>query len=944
MTTPTPAMPLPFAPLPAAPPTAAQPVAARSAAPSATLHVNGVAQVCAPAPGGCLRTQLRALGWTGVKKGCDTGDCGACTVLVDGVAVQSCLYPAWRADGCTVTTIEGLAQGYAAGALHPVQQAFLDAQGFQCGFCTPGMILTASVLTPEQRADLPVAMKGNLCRCTGYRAIADAMAGVRHVGAAPGNHAAPDAEAVVTGGARYTMDVDHPGLLHMRLLRSPHAHARIHAIHRAEALAVPGVVAVFTHEDAPAHLFSTARHEDRRADPDDTRLLDDVVRFAGQRVAAVVAATEAAAEAGCRALAVEYEVLPAVFTPHAAMQPGAPVLHPKPASRIPDPARNIVGRVGRGAGDVAAGFAAADVIQEITCDLPRAQHAAMETHGAIAFMDGETLTVRSSTQVPFLVRQALADLFGLAPHQVRVLCGRVGGGFGGKQEMLVEDICAFAALRLRRPVKLDLTRAEVFAATTTRHPMRVAVRAGAARDGTLTALVVDVVADAGAYGNHSATVLDHACAELMTLYRCPNTRVDGVAAYTNTVPSGAFRGYGLGQTLFALEQVVDLLAAGLGMDPVAFRRRNLVRPGDPLAGADGGLDDIEFGSYGLDQCLDMVEAGLAAGDDVPVPDGPEWCVGQGVAAAMLATSPPFGHRAESRLHLAADGRFDLMVGTAEFGNGTSTVHVQVAAEVLGTQPEQIRLHRSDTGLVGHDTGAFGSTGTMVAARATEHAAVALRARILDAAAAASRCRVEDCRLTEGAVLCGNRTLPLHGLPGAGGGLAVMRKADASPRSLSFNVQGFRVAVNRGTGEIVILRSVHAADAGRVVNPMQCRGQVEGGVAQALGAHLFEALLVDETGAVANPAFRNYHIPTWADVPRTEVLFADTCDAFGPLGAKSMSEAPFNPVGAALANALADATGVRFTAPPFTADRVWAALEAHAAGLGGVPVRALSGGP
>jgi len=897
-----------------------------------TLNVNGVAQTCSPALGQCLRTGLRDLGWFGVKKGCDAGDCGACTVLVDGVAVQSCLYPAWRADGRAITTIEGLGDG----ALHPLQQAFLDAQGFQCGFCTPGMILTASVLTPEQREDLPTAMKGNLCRCTGYRAIADAMAGVRHVGTAPGNAPAPDAGAVLTGGARYTMDVDVPGLLHMRLLRCPHAHARVLAVHRAAALAVPGVVAVFTHEDAPAHLYSTARHEDRRADPDDTRLLDDVMRFVGQRVAAVVAETEAAAEAGCRALAVEYEPLPAVFDPHAAMQPGAPVLHPKHASRIPDPLRNVAGRIGRGTGDVAAGFGAADVIREITCDLPRAQHAAMETHGAIASMDGDVLTVRTSTQVPFLVRQALADLFGLAPHGVRVLCGRVGGGFGGKQEMLVEDICALAALRLRRPVKLELTRAEVFAATTTRHPMRVTVRAGATRAGMLTALSVQVVSNAGAYGNHSATVLDHACAELMTLYRCPNTRVDGVAAYTNTVPAGAFRGYGLGQTLFALEQAVDLLAAGLGMNPVAFRRRNMVRPGDSLAGAHGRLDDIEFGSYGLDQCLDLVEAGLAAGDDRPTPEGAEWSVGRGVAIAMLATSPPFGHRAESRLHLAADGRFDLMVGTAEFGNGTSTVHRQVAAEVLGTVPEQVRLHQSDTDLVGHDTGAFGSTGTMVAARATEYAALALRGRILNAAAAAAGCRVEDCRLAEGVALCGNRPLPLGDLPGAGGGLAAMRKADASPRSLSFNVQGFRVAVNRGTGEIVILRSVHAADAGRMVNPMQCRGQVEGGVAQALGAHLFEALMVDGAGVVANPAFRHYHIPSWADVPRTEVLFADTADAFGPLGAKSMSEAPFNPVGAALANALADATGLRFTAPPFTADRVWAALEAHGAWMDGVP--------
>jgi len=354
--------------------------------------------------------------------------------------------------------------------------------------------------------------------------------------------------------------------------------------------------------------------------------------------------------------------------------------------------------------------------------------------------------------------------------------------------------------------------------------MRVTVRAGADRDGVLMALAVDVLANAGAYGNHTQAVLEHSCNELMSLYRCPNTAVDVAVAYTNTVPAGAFRGYGLGQTLFALEQAVDALAADPGR---------------------------------------------------PAPAGAEWCVGQGVAMGMLATAPRFGHRAESRLYLAADGGFDLHVGTAEFGNGTSTTHCQVAAAVLETAPGRIRLRRSDTDLVGHDTGAFGSTRTVVAAPApapaTETAALALRERILLAAAALTGRPAAECRLIEGAVLCGNRAVPLGELPGAGAGLAVMRKGGRD-------------------------------------------------------AALHEAMRIGEDGTVGNPAFRHYHILTWADVPPTEVLFADTSDAFGPMGAKSMSESPFNPVGAAMPNALADATGVRLTAPPFTADRVWAALN------------------
>ncbi len=876
------------------------------------LSVNGHAQEAPGRPGQCLRTLLRELGWFGTKKGCDTGDCGACTVLLDGAPIHSCITPAFRAADRQVTTVEGL-------DAHPLQRSFAAAQGFQCGFCTPGMILTASALTPEQRAELPRSMRGNLCRCTGYRAVSDAVLGIEPAASGP---PAPATQEVVQGKARFTLDIAIDGMLHLCLLRSPHAHARVCAIDRAAALAVPGVVAVLTHEDAPGRLFSTARHEDFRADPDDTRLLDSTVRFIGQRVAAVVAESVAAAEAGCAALQVEYDLLPAVFDAEAAMQPGAPVLHPKHASRIEDPGRNVVARIDGRTGSIEQGFADAAAIEEIDCNLQRVQHAALETHACITWLDEQgRLVVRSSTQVPFLVRLALADLLGLAPSRIRVLCERVGGGFGGKQEMLVEDVCALATLQTGRPVQIELTRAEQFCATTTRHPMRVRVRAGARADGVLTALQLDIVSNTGAYGNHGPAVLEHACGEVLKVYRCPNKAVRAVAAYTNTVPAGAFRGYGLSQTLFAMEQAIDALAHRLGIDPFEMRRRNMVRPGDPLVGAHAALDDVEFGSYGLDQCLDLVQAALASGRGRPAPAG--WAVGKGMAMAMIDTAPPYGHHAESRLHLAVDGHFDLHVGTAEFGNGTSTTHRQVAATVLGTTPERIRLHQSDTDLVGHDTGAFGSTGTVVAVRATEFAATALRDRILASAAARTG---GECRLADDGVFCGNVFMPLTEF--AQLGLAVVRKADASPRSVAFNVHGFRIAVDRGTGAICILQSVHAADAGTVLNPMQCRGQVEGGVAQALGAVLFEDLRIGPDGAVQNGAFRHYHIPAWVDVPETEALFAVTHDSFGPMGAKSMSESPFNPVGAAMANALADATGLRFTAPPFTRDRIWAALHAQ----------------
>ncbi len=887
-----------------------------------TITVNGTLHAETPRPGQCLRTFLRDLGWFGVKKGCDAGDCGACTVLLDGLPVHSCVTPAFRASNREVTTIEGLA---GPDGLHPMQRQFLAAQGFQCGFCTPGMVLTASTLDQAQRQDLPTAMKGNLCRCTGYRAIADAIGGIQHtelsgIGDAFGRSiATPAGPAVVTGAARYTLDVPpRAGLLHLKLLRSPHTHALIVSIDTTFALAIEGVHTVLTPSDSPAKTFSTARHENPLDDPDDTRVLDTIVRFVGQRVAAVLADSEAAAEAGCRALRVDYEILPAVFDPEAAMLPNAPLLHADkgPEARIHDPLRNMVAELHTAAGDLAAGLAVADVVHTATYATQRLQHAALETHAAIGWLDDTgCLTLRSSTQTPFLTRRALADLFGLPLDKVRVFCERVGGGFGGKQEMLTEDIVALAVLRTGRPVRLEFTRQEQFLAAPTRHPMQVAVTLGATRDGTLTAMQLRVVSNAGAYGNHSGGVLYHGCGECHEVYRCPNKLVDGYAVYTNTLPAGAFRGYGLSQTVFAIESAMDELAARLHLDPFELRRRNII-------GADAEMHgDVEMGSYGLAQCLDLVAAALRQGNDAEPPDD-TWQVGQGVALAMIHTIPPRGHFAEARITPRPGGGYELTVGTAEFGNGTTTVHTQIAAAVLNTTPAAIHIRQSDTALIGHDTGAFGSTGSVVAGKATERAAAHLRDQLLDFAASRLDVDRADCRLAGDAVLAGGSEVPIAAFPEAVG----VGSSDGSPRSVAFNVHGFRVAVQPGTGEIRILQRVQAADAGRVINPMQCRGQVEGGAAQAIGAALYEMIRIDANGCVENPTFRGYHIPAWADLPRTEVLFADTADSIGPFGAKSMSESPFNPVAPALANAVADATGVRFRDLPLARDRVFRALH------------------
>jgi CO/xanthine dehydrogenase Mo-binding subunit/aerobic-type carbon monoxide dehydrogenase small subunit (CoxS/CutS family) len=865
------------------------------------MKINGTPASGQPRPGQCLRTFLRDNGWFGVKKGCDAGDCGACTVHVDGVPVHSCVYPAMRAVGRQVTTIEGLE------GKHPLQQAFLDAQGFQCGFCTPGMIMTAAALTPGQQADLPRALKGNICRCTGYGSIADAVRGATRPVVPNGpmitpigqSVPAPAGPGVVAGTARFTADIA-PGEpdavppeppLHMKLLHSPHAHAEIRSIDVSEAERLPGVVAIFTYRDSPARRFSTARHHNPDDDPYDTLVLDRIVRFQGQRVAAVVADTVAAAEAACALIKVDYQPRPAVTDPAGAMRPGAPQLHPDLA------ARNVAAEVHRQAGDPARGFAIADAVYQQTFTVHRVQHVHLETHTAIGWLDvtqGKPgrLVIRTSSQTPFLTRDELCRIYGMEKDQVRVVAKRIGGGFGGKQEMLTEDIVALAVLSTWRPVHLELTREEEFTAATTRHPMEISVKLGATRDGTLTALALTTTSNTGAYGNHGPGVLFHSVEEAVTAYRCVNKRVDAYAVYTNTVPAGAFRGYGLSQTAFAVESAIDELARELGIDPAEFRRRNLIGRGDELTGG-GGPDEVSTASAGARDCLDLVEKALASGRGKRSPEG--WLTGTGIAVSMLDTVPPGGHDGRARAAQRPGGGYRVYVGTSEFGNGTTTVHRQLAASALGCDPGDIEVVSSDTDASGHDSGAYGSTGTVVAGTAVLRAARSL------AEAIAAQPDSEKPLEAEG-------------------------YCDGLSRSVSFTVHGFRVAVCAETGEIRILQSVQAVDAGTVINPVQLRGQVEGGVAQALGAALFEEVRVDGSGRVTTRALREYHVPVLADLPRTEVHVAATSDPLGPFGAKPMSEAPFNPVAPALANAVRDATGVRFTSLPLRRDAVHTTLR------------------
>jgi CO/xanthine dehydrogenase Mo-binding subunit/aerobic-type carbon monoxide dehydrogenase small subunit (CoxS/CutS family) len=898
-----------------------------------TYTVNGKSFEQEPNPGQCLRTHLRSLGSHGVKKGCDAGDCGACTVWLDGKPVHSCITPAFRADGHEVTTIEGLGT---PDDLHPMQRQFRDAPGFQCGFCTAGMIMTSATFTDEQKKDLPRALKGNLCRCTGYRAIEDAVNGVAAIeealpGQAVGTSVgAPAATGVVTGTVEFTLDTEMEGMLHLKVLHSPHAHARIVSIDKTAALAVPGVHRVYTWEDVPRKRYSTAIHTDHLVDPDDTYILDNVVRFAGQRVVAVLADSVRAAEEGARLVVVEYEVLPAVFDPEEAMADGAPQLHSYDDPFAHDKYHNILLELHGEIGDVEAGFAQADVIHEGTYFSPRVQHAHLETHGSIAWMENGRLNVRTSSQSPSIAKVKLAHLFDLRPDQLRVFCKRVGGGFGGKQELISEDLPALAALDTGRPVCWEYTRVEEFTTASPRHPMKCTVTLGAKADGTLTAFGFRNVSNTGAYGNHGGETL-FAAGAAIALYRCPNKKFDAHAVYTNTVPSGALRGYGMTQPAFAVECAIHELAVKLDMDPAELRRRNVVRPGDALLAVAEHPDDVAFTEDGIMQCIDLVDEALRL-DDSGRDLGDDWLVGAGTATSLHETAPPTEHISDAWATLRDDGVYEIAVGTVEFGEGTSTAHVQIAATQLGTTPSRIHLVQSDTDRTGFDTGAFASAGLFVAGNAVQYASTALRDRILGFAAAHAGVGIDSCAMDDDGVVCGDTRLSLTELLEAASKRGVRfteaRKAYGSPRSVTSNTHGFRIAVHRVTGEIRILYSVQAADPGVVINPAQVRGQIEGGVAMGIGFALTENYHVDDKGVMVNPNLRNYRIPTYADVPRTEVLLVESTDSVGPMRSKGMAECCINPVAPALANALEDATGVRYRELPFTPERIYKPLGSH----------------
>ncbi len=758
-----------------------------------------------------------------------------------------------------------------------------------------------------------------------------------------------DARPLVTGAPVYAAEFEQPNMLHARILHSPHAHANIRSIDTSKAVALPGVYAVLTYEDLPRVAHSTAGQPYPEPSPYDTYLLDAHVRYVGDWVAFVAAEAPAIAEEALKLIEVDYEVLPAVFDPLAAMQEGAPQLHEpdvthpnhgKHLGDIYDAAHNIAAHEVITHGDFDAAMHEADLIVEGEYRVPYISHAVLEPHVCVAYLDGyDRLIVVSSTQVPYHTRRQLAAVLQLPISRVRVVKPRVGGGFGSKQEMLLEPVAAVLAMKTRQPVRIEYSRQEEFTAGRFRHPMIIRMRSGVKRDGTLVAISMHSIGNAGAYGTHSLTVTRSTGHKTLCLYRAQAYRFQADAAYTNLPITGAMRGYGAPQGFFALESHIDEIAHRLGMDPLALRRKNHVQKGDwdPIEGEE--IDGVwhskrHFRSCGLPQCLEKGAAAMNWYGPFDRGDGKPIRRGRGMATAMQGSGVASFELGGASIKLNEDGSFNVMTGATDIGQGSDTVMAQIAAEALGVGMEKIVLHSVDTDSSVFDYGSYASSTTYISGGGVKVAAERVRQQILEVAGDMLDCAPEDMSIIDGVLHTPRGPSHLTVADIANETLygrhrqQIMAKGDfwTDDSPAPFYAQFVEVEIDTETGQLRVTRAVNALDLGKAINPTLATGQVEGAVTMALGYALSEEVKFDEQGRVRNPGFVDYKVMSTLDMPKMTTFLVEDTEYTGPFGAKSAGEVPTNGMAPAIANAVYDALGIRIRGLPITAEKILQALD------------------
>ncbi len=747
-----------------------------------------------------------------------------------------------------------------------------------------------------------------------------------------------DALKLAMGKGTFADDEKLPGTLHVKMLWSPYAHARIVSIDTSEAEAMEGVACVLHHGNVPRIPHTTAGQGYPEPSPYDTYVFPERVRYVGDRVCAVAAETEEIAARALETVEVEYELLDPVFDPEEALRPGAPRIHhdPDPAG-IADVQRNMAAHVHAEVGDADAELAASEVVLERTYRVNYQQQCPAEPHTAVTHLDEDgRLVVRVATQVPFHSRRILAQVTEIPVSRIRVIKPRIGGGFGVKQEILVEDVPSFVTLRTGRPARWCYTREEELISARTRHPAVVRMKIGASRDGSLNAVDMHAIGNTGAYGAHALTVFSCTGGKALPLYRSKSYRFVAEVAYTNLPIAGAFRGYGGPQGLYPMDCLMEELAIELGMDPVELRRKNVIGPGDdnPLAVALGeGREGFpqRIRSCGIQECIDKGMEAIGWDRRGSFDNSGPKKRGLGMAVLMHGSGIPGVDMASAFIKLNDDGSFNLLVGATDIGTGSDTILSQIAAETLQVPLEDVVIYSSDTDLTPFDTGAYASSTTYISGASVKKAAEGALQQLISAAA--KMWGVEE----EGLVA---RDKAVHRPDGESLSYADICRSTfyndnqhqimdhASHLSYEcpppFSAHFCEVEVDVETGGVKVLRYVAAVDCGVAINPLACEGQTEGGACTSMGWALTEELRFDEEGRPLSSGFFDYKIFGALDMPDFQTIIVPTYEPSGPYGAKSVSEIPCDGPGPAITNAIYDAIGVRFREIPITPEKIWQA--------------------
>lgn len=988
------------------------------------LTVNGNPITCEVAVSSTLLDVLRQQGFFGAKfGGCQFGECGACSILLDGKPINSCSILAMQAVGHRITTIEAEGEHPEKGwkeslGLSALQIAFARSGAIQCGYCTPAMILAAKALLDENptptEAQVRQALAPILCRCTGYLKPVQAVllaaelmqqnlgsesidlpAQMHPLSSMPEQNLVlkdsgvqtstvvkpdikfvqkpstfkqvgkpevkVDAYKLAQGKPAFTDDFEMRGMLIGKILHSPIAHARIKRIDATKARSLEGVAAVLTWQDIPRIIYSSAGQSDPIPGPLDMFSLDNKVRFVGDRVAFVAAETEEIANKALELIEVEFEELPILLNPENAMKEDAPRLHDEPEYvnfANSDPSRNLAAEIRIDIGSVENGFKEADHIFEADYIVPKVQQSHIEPHVTITYWDeDDRLVIRTSTQVPFHIRRILSPVLKLPAKRIRVIKPRIGGGFGGKQEVLIEDVAAHLTIATGRPVRVMLDRNEEFTASRARHPMKIHMKTGVLNDGTITANEMVVLTDTGAYGCHALTVTGNTGHKAMALYvgdgpyrKSPNIRFYADIVYTNTPPAGAFRGYGVPQGYWAVERHMEKIARKLNIDPIEFRLKNALRSGElhpfSTSWSEGREPKPEIiHTVGLEECVRQGRAAIGWDDKFK---HAEWhqtmkpYIRRGIGAAfvMQGTAIPYLDMGAASIKMNDDGSFNLLIGATDLGTGSDTVLGQMAAEVLGVHLDDIIVYSSDTDFTPFDKGAYASSTTYISGGAVVEAAkkVAERIRLRAAAMLSSAdnpVSVEEIVLRDGRATCSSgryvtlENIALNSLHHANQEQIMATASYMSPVSPPpFAAQFAEVEVDTETGQVTVKKLVMAVDSGVIVNPVTASGQVEGGMTQALGYAICEEMRYDEKGEALEKDWIDYHIFRADEMPELETIFVETFEPSHPFGVKAVAEIPMDGVAPAVGNAILDACGAEIDEIPATPERVWKALKKH----------------